>query len=120
MVLFSALKSDHPLSQKWLSQFSTSYDRAQASQLLNQLTLVSTRQFETGIEQALTELQKRLKADIAYAVEVTLEKEAAERSDGRRLSVPPGCERAGYLETGDLRNVRSLPISDWRIPEHVD
>lgn len=57
--------SEHPLSQKWLAQFRTSEDRAQAAQLLNQLKLVSARDFETGVEQVLTQLQARLQATIA-------------------------------------------------------
>lgn len=57
--------SEHPLSQKWLAQFHTSEDRALAAQLLNQLKLVSAREFEAGIETALIELQTRLKATIA-------------------------------------------------------
>lgn len=57
--------SEHPLSQKWLARFLTSKDRALASQLLNQLKLVSARDFEAGIETASIELQTRLKATIA-------------------------------------------------------
>lgn len=57
--------SEHPLSQKWLAQFRTNKDRAQAAQLLNQLKLVSARDFEVGIEQELTQLQARLQATIA-------------------------------------------------------
>ncbi len=57
--------SEHPLAQAWSSQFRTSYDRARASQLLNQLKLISGRQFETAIEQTLTTLQQRLNSTIA-------------------------------------------------------
>ncbi|MEO5334385.1 MAG: hypothetical protein H7839_20410 [Magnetococcus sp. YQC-5] len=57
--------SEHPSSQKWLAQFRNSKDRALAAQLLNQLKLVSNREFESGIEQALTQLQARLQARIA-------------------------------------------------------
>ncbi len=57
--------SEHPLSQKWLARFHSSGDRALAAQLLNQLKLVSAREFEAGIETALIELQTRLKATIA-------------------------------------------------------
>ena len=57
--------SEHPLSQRWVSQFKTSYDRTRASQLLNQLKLVSAREFETGIEQILITLQKRVDATLA-------------------------------------------------------
>jgi hypothetical protein len=57
--------SEHPVSQQWLAQFCTSEDRAQAAQLLNLLKLVSAREFEAGIEQALTKLQARLQATIA-------------------------------------------------------
>lgn len=57
--------SEHPQSQKWLAQFRTGEDRARAAQLLNQLKLVSSREFEAGIEQALTNLQTRLQATIA-------------------------------------------------------
>jgi len=57
--------SEHPLSQKWLAQFRTSEDRALAAQLLNQLKLVSAREFEVGIEAELTKLQRKLQATIA-------------------------------------------------------
>lgn len=57
--------SEHPLSQQWLAQFRTSEDRGLAAQLLNQLKLVPSREFEAGIEQALTDLQKKLQATIA-------------------------------------------------------
>jgi hypothetical protein len=57
--------SDHPSSQRWLAQFRTSEDRALATQLLNLLKLVSAREFEAGIEQALANLQKRINATIA-------------------------------------------------------
>lgn len=57
--------SEHPLSQQWLARFRTSEDRGLAAQLLNQLKLVSSREFEAGIEQALTDLQKKLQATIA-------------------------------------------------------
>ena len=70
--------SEHPFSQKWLAQFRTSEDRAQAAQLLNQLKLVSAREFETGIEQALTKLQTSLQATIAvYPVAPPLSDEIA-------------------------------------------
>jgi hypothetical protein len=57
--------SEHQLSQKWLAQFRSNEDRAQAAQMLNQLKLVSTREFESGIELALTNLQTKLNATIA-------------------------------------------------------
>jgi len=57
--------SEHPLSQQWLAQFRTSEDRGLATQLLNQVKLVSAREFEVGIEQALTDLQARLQSTIA-------------------------------------------------------
>lgn len=57
--------SEHSLSQQWLAQFRTSEDRGLAAQLLNQLKLVSSREFEAGIEQALTNLQTKLQATIA-------------------------------------------------------
>lgn len=57
--------SEHPLSQQWLAQFRTSEDRVLAAQLINQLKLVSSREFEAGIEQALTNLQSQLQTTIA-------------------------------------------------------
>lgn len=57
--------SEHPLSQQWLAQFRTSEDRGLATQLLNQLKLVPAREFESGIEQALTDMQSRLQSTIA-------------------------------------------------------
>jgi hypothetical protein len=57
--------SEHLLSQQWLAQFHTSEDRNRAAQLLNQLKLVSTREFEAGIERVLTKLQSRLNTTIA-------------------------------------------------------
>lgn len=57
--------SDHPLSQQWLAQFRTSEDRGLAAQLINQLKLVSSREFEAGIEQALNNLQSQLQTTIA-------------------------------------------------------
>lgn len=57
--------SEHVLSQKWLAQFRTSEDRARAAQILNQLKLVSVREFEGAIEQALINLQTTLQATIA-------------------------------------------------------
>lgn len=57
--------SEHPLSKIWLNQFHTCEDKARASQLLNQIKLVSTRDFETGIEHALIALQEKLNATIA-------------------------------------------------------
>ena len=57
--------SEHPLSQKWLARFRTSEDRARAAQLLNLLKLVSAREFETTIEQSLTDLQKQLNGTIS-------------------------------------------------------
>ncbi|WP_158818134.1 hypothetical protein [Methylocapsa sp. S129] len=57
--------SEHPLSQQWLALFRTSEDRAAAAQLLNLLKLVSAREFETGIERALADLQRRINATIA-------------------------------------------------------
>lgn len=57
--------SEHPLSQKWIAQFHTSEDRARAARLLNLLKLVSGREFEVGIERALSELQVRLNTTIA-------------------------------------------------------
>lgn len=57
--------SEHSFSQQWLAQFYTPKDRALAVQLLNQLKLVSTREFEAGIELLLTNLQNKLQAPIA-------------------------------------------------------
>ncbi|MHB8226760.1 phosphoribosyltransferase-like protein [Acidithiobacillus sp.] len=57
--------SEHTLSQKWLAQFRTSNDRALGAQMLNQLKLVSAREFEVGIEEVLTTLQRRLQMTIA-------------------------------------------------------
>jgi len=57
--------SEHPLSQEWLAQFRTTEDRYLAAQLLNQMKLVSTREFEAGIEQELTDLQRALQSTIA-------------------------------------------------------
>lgn len=57
--------SEHPLSQQWLAQFRTSEDRGLAAQLINQIKLVSSREFEAGIEQALTNLQTQLQTTIA-------------------------------------------------------
>lgn len=57
--------SEHRLSQQWLTQFHTSEDRARAAQLLNQLKLVSGREFQAGIEQALMKLQAHLNTTIA-------------------------------------------------------
>lgn len=56
--------SEHELSEVWLDQFQTSKDRALAKQLINQLKLVSGRDFETGIEDALCNLQHRLRQTI--------------------------------------------------------
>ena len=65
--------SEHPLSQKWLAQFHTPEDRGLAAQLLNQLKLVSTREFEAGIEQGLTDLQRKLGVTIAvYPIAPTI------------------------------------------------
>jgi hypothetical protein len=57
--------SEHPVSQHWLARFRTAEDRALAAQLLNHLKLVSAREFETDIEQALIDLQKEVKTTIA-------------------------------------------------------
>ena len=57
--------SEHSVSQQWLTQFRASEERGLGAQLLNQLKLVSIREFETGIEHALTELQARLNSTIA-------------------------------------------------------
>ncbi len=57
--------SEHPLAQLWLAQFCTSEDRALASQLINQINLVSGRDFESGIESALIGLQTQCNATIA-------------------------------------------------------
>jgi len=57
--------SEHYLSQQWLAQFRTPYDRGQGTQLLNQLKLVSSREFEAYIEESLIDLQKRLQETIA-------------------------------------------------------
>jgi hypothetical protein len=57
--------SEHPLSQQWLARFRTTEDRRWATQLLDQLKLVSARDFESGIERALIDLQVRLQATIA-------------------------------------------------------
>ena len=57
--------SEHPLSQQWLAQFRTSEDRSLAAQLINQLKLVSSREFEAGIERVLINLQSQLQATIA-------------------------------------------------------
>lgn len=57
--------SEHPLAQLWLAQFCTSEDRALASQLINQIKLVSGRDFESGIESALKRLQTQCNATIA-------------------------------------------------------
>lgn len=57
--------SEHHLSQEWLAQFGTNEDRALASQLINQIKLVSGRDFESGIESALSGLQASRGATIA-------------------------------------------------------
>jgi hypothetical protein len=57
--------SEHALSGGWTAQFRNSRDRALAAQLLNRLKLVSTREFESAIESALIELQKRVNSTIA-------------------------------------------------------
>ena len=57
--------SEHPLSQHWITQFCTYTDRAVASDFLNQLKLVSNREFETSIEGALITLQTKLNSTIA-------------------------------------------------------
>lgn len=57
--------SEHYLSQQWLAQFHTSKDRGLATQLLNQLKLITTREFEAGIELLVTNLQKDLQSTIA-------------------------------------------------------
>ncbi|MBF0294194.1 MAG: hypothetical protein HQL96_03320 [Magnetococcales bacterium] len=57
--------SEHQKSQQWIAQFYDSKDRALATQLINQLKLVSNREFECGIEQAITRLHDDLKARIA-------------------------------------------------------
>ncbi len=57
--------SESPTSINWLAQFKTALDRALAKQLLDQLKLVSSREFETSIEGELIRLQKRLKKRIA-------------------------------------------------------
>jgi hypothetical protein len=49
--------SEHRLSQEWLAQFRPNEDRALASQLINQIKLVSGRDFESGLESALSGLQ---------------------------------------------------------------
>ena len=64
--------SEHPLSQQWLARLITSEDRVIAAGLLDRLKLVSGREFEVGIEQALKKLQKRLRSTIAvYRVSPT-------------------------------------------------
>lgn len=57
--------SDHPLCKEWVAQFQTREDKAMAAQLLNKLKRVSTREFETGLESVLIELQKSLNATLA-------------------------------------------------------
>lgn len=57
--------SEHHQSETWLTQFRTPRDRALAAQMLNSLKLVSIREFERGLEQALSTLQHRLRATIA-------------------------------------------------------
>lgn len=57
--------SENELSLEWLAQFQNSRDRALATQLINQLKLVSGRDFETGIEEALCALQRKLNSTIA-------------------------------------------------------
>jgi hypothetical protein len=57
--------SEHPASQKWLLQFGTEKDRNLAAHLLNQLKLVSLREFESNIEKALSNLQSELNETIA-------------------------------------------------------
>lgn len=57
--------SEHRLSQEWLAQFRPNEDRALASQLINQIKLVSGRDFESGLESALRGLQARCDATIA-------------------------------------------------------
>ncbi len=57
--------SEHQLSQNWLAQFRSSEDRALAEQLINQIKLVSGRDFESGIESALDRLQVQCSATIA-------------------------------------------------------
>ena len=57
--------SDHELSRRWLGQFDSGQDQALAAQLLNGLKLVSTREFEKGIQQMLIGLQSKLGERIA-------------------------------------------------------
>lgn len=57
--------SEHALSQEWLAQFRNERDRLLAGQLLNRLKLVSAREFESTIENALIILQQRIQATLA-------------------------------------------------------
>ncbi|MBF0212417.1 MAG: hypothetical protein HQM00_02500 [Magnetococcales bacterium] len=57
--------SEHPLSQRWISQFRSTQDRSLAAQLVNQLKLVSASEFETGIECSIVALQKQLNTTVA-------------------------------------------------------
>lgn len=57
--------SEHSLSQEWISQFRSSEDRAVATQLVNQLKLVSASEFETGIEHSIAALQNQLNTTAA-------------------------------------------------------
>jgi len=70
--------SEHPLSQNWVAQFSKCTDRAVASDFLNQLKLVSNREFETCIERNLVTLQAKLNETIAvYPIAPPLPNEIA-------------------------------------------
>jgi hypothetical protein len=63
--LKSVRLSEAPLSGIWLRQFKTARDQALAAQLLNQLKLVSGREFESAISDSLVKLQNQLNATIA-------------------------------------------------------
>lgn len=57
--------SEHKLSIEWLSQFKTSKDKALATQLLDQLILVSESVYKEEIDKNLNELQQKLNTKIA-------------------------------------------------------
>ena len=57
--------SEHPLAVQWLEFFRPDDDKRLAARLLDQLTRVSLREFETRIEGELVRLQKRLGSTIA-------------------------------------------------------
>lgn len=73
--------SDLPLSQKWLTQFTTPEDRNKAKSLLNSLKYVSTREFEDAITSQLENLQISLNATIAVYPVISPPVEGVQGSD---------------------------------------